>query len=77
MNDWELEEFTTFFATLYEHDILRGVSDKMVWLESKDASFSVKSFYGSLACVCSHLFPWRGVWKSKVPTTVAHFLCGR
>jgi mannosylglycoprotein endo-beta-mannosidase len=64
----------SFFSTLYAHVILRGGSDKLVWVGAKDGRFTVKSFYNTLSGDSFSLLPWREVWRSKVPMRVAFFV---
>ena len=49
LHDWELEEVKVFFRMLYEYSIIVGTEDIKVWLVTNNGSFSVKSFYSSLA----------------------------
>lgn len=63
-----------FFSTLYDKMIRRGDGDKLLWYGTKDGVFSVKSFYCYIACGNPEIFPWRGVWWSKVPTRVYFFV---
>ena len=56
-NDWELEEVDALFRSLHGYSIIRGTFDAMVWLETKDGDFSVRSFYSSLASRRVEPFP--------------------
>ena len=49
MHDWELEEVEVFFGRLYEYSITVGTEGIMVWLVTKNGSFSIKFFCSSLA----------------------------
>ena len=42
----------------------RWTEDTMVWLGSRKDTFSVKSFYSSLACRSVEPFPYDMVWNS-------------
>ena len=46
-----------FFRRLYDNFICLGINDVMVWLETKNYNFSVKSFY-SLASKRVELLPY-------------------
>uniref|UniRef100_A0A2N9G3X1 Reverse transcriptase zinc-binding domain-containing protein n=1 Tax=Fagus sylvatica TaxID=28930 RepID=A0A2N9G3X1_FAGSY len=46
--------------------------DQLCWNKLEKRGFSVKSFYHCLNPP-SLRFPWRGIWKSKVPPCVAFF----
>ena len=40
-NDWEMEDFASFFDLLYEVVVRREEDDGMVWMGTKDGVFSV------------------------------------
>jgi hypothetical protein len=49
----------------------------MRWIPSKQHIFEVKSFYHKLACSrieVASSFPWRSIWKVKVPLRVSFFM---
>jgi hypothetical protein len=47
---------------------------KLWWVPSKKDLFRVKSFYCVMGCHDSVRFPWRSVWRTKVPLMVAFFV---
>ena len=51
----------------------RWTEDTMVWLGSRKDTFSVKSFYSSLACRSVEPFPYDMVWNSWVLMRVGFF----
>ena len=51
----------------------RNEEDKLVWLAACSGSFEVKSYYTVLLCRNSHSFPWKSIWKVKVPSKVTFF----
>ena len=54
---------------------LRGIGeDKMCWTPAKSKGFEVSSYYQALLGVCTQSFPWRSIWKQKVPSRVAFFV---
>ena len=54
---------------------LRGIGDdKMCWTLVKSKGFEVSSYYQALLGVCTQSFPWRSIWKQKVPSRVAFFV---
>ena len=54
---------------------MRGISeDKMCWTPAKSKGFEVSSYYQALLSVCTQSFPWRSIWKQKVPSRVAFFV---
>ena len=55
--------------------LLSGIGDdKMCWTPAKSKSFEVSSHYQALLGVCTRSFPWRNIWKQKVPSRVAFFV---
>jgi hypothetical protein len=59
-----------------------GGVDRICWSPSKRKLFEVSSFFDVLSISldryeagCS--FPWKGIWKVKVPRRVSFFLCGQ
>jgi mannosylglycoprotein endo-beta-mannosidase len=73
-NDWELPEFSAFFALLYRVKIRRGEDDQLSWLGSANGVFSVKSMYHLFARRNSVALPWRGVWRSRCPSRISFFV---
>jgi hypothetical protein len=43
------------------------------WKPSQSKYFQVKSYYKSLTTNGKHCFPWKSIWKAKVPPRVAFF----
>lgn len=72
--DWELESITEFSAALYSASIPGGTGDKMHWTHSKKGIFSVNSFYQKLTNSRMSMFPWKSIWKMKVPSKAAFFV---
>uniref|UniRef100_A0A2N9IAI6 Reverse transcriptase domain-containing protein n=1 Tax=Fagus sylvatica TaxID=28930 RepID=A0A2N9IAI6_FAGSY len=75
VQDWELEMVESFMSLLYSQTIRPGVVDSLCWTPSCRGLFEVRSFYNTL--ISSHLpgiFPWKSVWKAKVPSRVAFFV---
>ena len=48
--------------------------DKICWTPAKSRGFEVSSYYQTLLGVCTQSFPWRSIWKQKVPSKVAFFV---
>ena len=48
--------------------------DRMIWKLSKKGDFNVRSFYDKLRGPLPIIFPWKGIWKVKVPTHVSFFV---
>ena len=61
-------------ARIYEAS-LKGVGDdKMCWKLARGKGFTIRSFYQVLTNSFDQSFPWKTVWKSKVPFRVAFFV---
>uniref|UniRef100_A0A2N9GB44 Integrase catalytic domain-containing protein n=1 Tax=Fagus sylvatica TaxID=28930 RepID=A0A2N9GB44_FAGSY len=75
LGDWELEMIDSFMTLLYSSRIRQGVADSLCWTPSSRGLFEVRSFYSVLMHPSSQdYFPWKGVWKAKVPPRVAFFV---
>jgi hypothetical protein len=75
VQDWELEMVESFMSLLYSQTIRPGVVDSLCWTPSCRGLFEVRSFYTTL--ISPHppgIFPWKSVWKAKVPSRVAFFV---
>jgi hypothetical protein len=48
--------------------------NKLWWVPSKKGLFDVKSFYCVMGCHDGFRFPWKSVWRTKVPLMVAFFV---
>jgi hypothetical protein len=51
--------------------VRRGSEDKLRWAPSKIGLSKVKSFYCSLGCSEGSCFPWKSVWRTKIPLRAA------
>jgi hypothetical protein len=71
--DWELETMSAFMELLYSYPIRGGSLDVLCWRPSRRKVFTVKSYYSRLLQPSRSIFPWKSVWKSKVPSRVAFF----
>ena len=61
----------SFMELLYSCHLNRGGLDLLKWSLTHSNKFEVKSFYKALLQPIHSSFPWRSVWKFKVPTRVA------
>ena len=65
----------SFMSLLYSQIIRPGVVDSLCWTPSCRGLFEVRSFYTTLISPHpSGIFPWKSVWKAKVPSRVAFFV---
>ena len=72
--DWELAASYSLFL-LIQPRIPRGDRrDTLCWQLKGDGKFDTRSYYHEIRGVSNSLFPWKGVWKPKIPKCVAFFL---
>jgi hypothetical protein len=55
------------FFELYSQRVWYGGEEKICWIPSKRKSFEVKSYYQVLLTPVQSTFPWKTIWKVKVP----------
>jgi hypothetical protein len=73
VQDWEIGTISSFLELLYSTTIKRNKEDRMCWRPSLTKGFHVKSYYKVLSSPGGGLFPWKSIWKVKVPPRVAFF----
>uniref|UniRef100_A0A2N9IY25 FF domain-containing protein n=1 Tax=Fagus sylvatica TaxID=28930 RepID=A0A2N9IY25_FAGSY len=73
VQDWELESISSFMDILYSTPVQGAREDKLSWGNSGSKVFTVKCFYRYLSSPSSRFFPWKVVWKSKIPPRAAFF----
>ena len=71
--DWETESFSSFLELLYSFTVTGIREDKVCWQPSQSKTFQVKSYYKTLTSNGEACFPWKSIWKAKVPPRVAFF----
>ena len=64
------------FSTLQGKRVVVGLEDRVVWKETKNEIFSVKSLYNTLEPSCVVPFRWSIIWSPCVPTNVGFFCLG-
>ena len=72
VQDWELESFSSIMDCIYASP-LKGVGEDHIGWGSSSNQFAVKRYYRHLIPHSSILFPWKIIWKAKVPPWVAFF----
>ena len=70
----DLEAMSDFMETIYGSPIRGLGEDKMCWIPSKVKGFLVRDYYRILAGAASFGFPWKSIWKQKIPSRVAFFV---
>ena len=73
LNDWEIDVVERFLLRLQDKKVNGGVEDKVIWLDTKSSSFSMKSHYACPEPGSSTPFPKAVVWNSWVPTRASFF----
>ena len=72
--DWELVASFSLRDFIQAH-LPHGVgSDSLCWGLNRNGKFDTRSFYNELRTTPNSIFPWKGIWKAKVPKRVAFFL---
>ena len=71
---WDLEAMSDFMVNIYGSPIRGRGEDKMCWIPSKIKGFLVSDYYRILAGSAFFGFPWKSIWKQKIPSSVAFFV---
>ena len=70
----DLEAMSDFMETIYGSPIKGLGENKMCWIPSKDKGFMVSDYYRILVGTTFYGFPWKSIWKQKIPSRVAFFV---
>ena len=73
MHARDLEATSDFMETIYGSPVRGLGEDKMYWIPSKDKGFLVSDYYRILVGTTFYGFPWKSIWKQKIPSRVAFF----
>ena len=71
VHDWELESLSSFMDIIYANPLSGIGEDLLCWESPSNQKFAVKRYYRSLSPRSSISFPWKLIWKVKVPPQVA------
>jgi hypothetical protein len=75
IQDWELESISSYLDLLYSTKVKGNNDDTICWKPSPQKGFKVSSYYKVLSSREDTSFPWKNIWKLKVPSRFL-FLCG-
>ena len=73
-NDWELATSYSLLHFIQTQIPRGGGSDRLFWCLNGSGKFDVWSFYHKIRNATLPTFPWKGIWKVKVPKRVAFFI---
>ena len=71
---WELEVVSSFMYTIYGSSVRGFGEDKMCWKPDRNKGFMVNDYYSLLVGSNDSCFPWKSIWKQKIPSKVAFFV---
>ncbi len=69
-----MEAVDSFFDLLYSHHPQGQGEDQLSWRLPKSGKFEVSSFYEHLREPTGVHFPWKSIWRVKVPHKIAFFV---
>ena len=72
--DWELAASYSLLQFIQPRIPQGDRSDNLCWRLKGDGMFDTRSYYHAIRGDSNSLFPWKGVWKPKIPRRVAFFL---
>ena len=70
----ELEAFWSFINSICCTPVRGFGEDKRCWLPCKSKGFIVSAYYHLLVGHSEQFFPWKSIWKQKIPSRVAFFV---
>ena len=73
-NDWELAASYSLLHFIQSQIPRGGGCDRFRWDLNGSGKFDTLSFYHKIQNVAPSTFPWKGIWKVKVPKRVAFFM---
>uniref|UniRef100_A0A2N9IDI8 Reverse transcriptase zinc-binding domain-containing protein n=1 Tax=Fagus sylvatica TaxID=28930 RepID=A0A2N9IDI8_FAGSY len=69
-----MESLSSFLDLLYTIKMKLNSDDIMCWQPALQKGFKVSSYYRVLSSRDDSSFPWKSIWKPKVPSRVAFFV---
>ncbi|WMV17749.1 hypothetical protein MTR67_011134 [Solanum verrucosum] len=76
LNDWEIPRVTEFFSVIEQFSGLETGKDRLQWLGNSTGTFKVSAAYRKLnhPIMQESKWPWKHIWKAKIPHKVACFV---
>jgi hypothetical protein len=74
VQDWELESLSAFMELLYSNSVGGSGVDTICWRPTKGQQFTVGTYFRSLSDSVDVSFPWRIIWRSRVPPRVSFYV---
>lgn len=73
LQHWEMGSLLELLANVEKYSINENAADQLVW--GRNNIFTVKDCYHQLCCQNQfiELWPWKLIWKTKLPTKVICF----
>lgn len=71
--DWESKSLSVFMDLLYSNTVRGSGDDNICRIPAKVQRFAVHS-YRTLFAANDVTFPWKSIWRSRVPPRIAFFL---
>ena len=72
--DWELAASYSLLHLIHPRTPRGDRRDTLRWQLKRDGKFDTRSYYQAIHGNHNFFFPWKGVWKPKIPKRVAFFL---
>ena len=70
----DLEALSDFMKSIYASPLGGLGEDKMCWIPNKHKGFRVRDYYKISVGNTLLGFPWKSIWKQKIPSKVAFFV---
>ncbi|XP_041004079.1 uncharacterized protein LOC121249433 [Juglans microcarpa x Juglans regia] len=70
----DMRVVSDFFRLLYSMGNITAQEDRLQWKANGSKKFTVRNYYKMLSTQGHVSFPWKRIWRSRVPTKVAFFI---
>ena len=65
---------SSFLDTIYGATVRGFGEEKLNWKPDRNTGFMVNNYYSLLVSSNDCCFPWKSIWKQKIPSRVAFFV---